>query len=264
MPDQTPIAAGMSAARLEEIRDRWATATPGPWEPGAVWLTAGVIFDSYGRQPATGAPTHCWYCRDTRYGTPVWTGRTAINGTVMNAHCHRDPDPYAPEHLISSTRGIVAGNYDYESGGIVRPADTVAIAAAPTDIAELLAEVERRGAEVTRLHTDLIQTAEGRLAAWGERDEIRDERDLALATVEELRRQLSTVSPGLLAVLADPGAWHVYCPDGDDEPALHHACPGSPDDEGRNVGRPVNLTLAEHLALAAEHTCAPVDGGDGD
>ena len=99
--------------RLREIAE---AATPGPWEQGDVWSRAGVI----------NADGTCAYCE--RMGAPVWTGTDDINGEQMLAHKHRDPDPWRSEHLVSAPSGLVAGNFDYEEGGLIAEADTEFVA----------------------------------------------------------------------------------------------------------------------------------------
>ena len=131
----------MNAEEFKAIKARADAATPGPWEAGDVWLTAGLIWDADHNRVGPKVATHCGYCH---HGEPVWAGRTDINGTVMRAHRHRDPDPYEPTHKISGADGAsVAGNYDYEAGGILRPEDTEFIIHARTDVPALLAEVDR-------------------------------------------------------------------------------------------------------------------------
>ncbi len=123
---------GFVIARLDTIDALTAAATPGPWEPGDVWSVAGVVAKFYG-------PGRCASCN---YGEPVWTGRTDINGRVMQAHRHRDPDPYEPDHHISGANGgTVAGNYDVDRGGILDPDDTAFICAARTEVPALVAAV---------------------------------------------------------------------------------------------------------------------------
>jgi hypothetical protein len=49
-----------------------------------------------------------------------------------------------PDHVIQDVNCVVvAGNYDYEDGGIIAPEDTAFIIAARTDVPALLAENER-------------------------------------------------------------------------------------------------------------------------
>jgi hypothetical protein len=60
-------------------------------------------------------------------GKPVWTGKADINGKRMHAHKHRNPTPYGVGHRISGPNSDVAGNYDYEEGGIIDPADLALI-----------------------------------------------------------------------------------------------------------------------------------------
>lgn len=105
----------MTAA--DDLRALSAAATPGPWEAGDVYQMAGCGFVGRGDD-------ECVLCE---WGEPVWRGTTDINGKRMHAHRHRDPTPYAIDHRISSAAGLVAGNYDYEEGGIMDPADLALI-----------------------------------------------------------------------------------------------------------------------------------------
>ncbi|GII63579.1 hypothetical protein Skr01_36640 [Sphaerisporangium krabiense] len=123
----------MTPEELNAIKARVNAASAGPWERGDVYLTAGVGFGM--------PPGQCAFCR---LGDPVWSGDANINGRMMPAHRHRDPNPYEPDHKITGSNGeVVAGNYDYEAGGIIEPADTEFIVHARTDVPALVAEIER-------------------------------------------------------------------------------------------------------------------------
>jgi hypothetical protein len=141
------------AVRLAEIEARTNAATPGPWEAGDVWLMAGVVWDADHSRVGVKAGTHCAHCH---LGAPVWSGRANINGTVMPAHRHRSPEPYALEHHISSADGggTVAGNYDYEDGGILRREDAEFVAHARADVPWLLHKVHTLEAELANLHAN--------------------------------------------------------------------------------------------------------------
>ena len=52
-------------------------------------------------------------------------------------------DPYEGYNICSRNGDTVAGNYDYEEGGILHKADAIFIAAARTAIPELLTEIDR-------------------------------------------------------------------------------------------------------------------------
>jgi hypothetical protein len=124
---------------LDALRAAAEAATPGPWERGDPWLVAGVFPENFGEG-------RCAYC--DRHGEPVWTGVRDINGQRMLAHVHRDAEPYGMDHLITAADGqagaAVAGNYDYEAGGIIEARDTAYIAAAdPSTVLALLDRVER-------------------------------------------------------------------------------------------------------------------------
>lgn len=118
-----------------------AEATPGPWIVGDRWHVAGVMPEKFG-------DGRCAKCNS---GNPVvWEGRRDINGTKMQAHVHQSPEPwYGDGHQIFAydggpSRVTIAGNYDYEEGGILSPADCEFIAAASPDVVtRLLADLEK-------------------------------------------------------------------------------------------------------------------------
>lgn len=115
---------------LDPIRQRADAATEGPWEAGEVWATARVM-DRFGAD-------QCALCASC--GSPVWVGDD-LSG--RRTHRHRRQEPWEPDHLISAANGEnVAGNYDYEQGGIVNPADVEFIVHAREDVPALPAEVE--------------------------------------------------------------------------------------------------------------------------
>ena len=111
---------------VEQLRQLEQAATPGPWEHGDVWRLAGVLYDD----------GTCVLCE--RMGAPVWKGMADINGERMMAHKHRDPEPWGIGHLLSAPDGLVAGNYDYETGGVINPDDATLIAAARNALPALL------------------------------------------------------------------------------------------------------------------------------
>jgi hypothetical protein len=82
----------------------------------------------------------CAFC--AKMGEPAWVGQDDINGTRMLAHKHHDPDPYHRDHIISGPDGIVAGNYDYDSGGIVEGADAALIVAMRNALPVLLDQLD--------------------------------------------------------------------------------------------------------------------------
>lgn len=142
----TPDGAAGAELDLDLIEARLDAATPGPWEHGDIWSWAGVV-----------APDECALCRS--HGEPVWVGQADINGKLMLAHKHRNPDPYQPDHLVSGPDRLVAGNYDYEEGGILRRADARFIVAARQDVPALLAEVRRLRGLVSPAAGRVIETA---------------------------------------------------------------------------------------------------------
>ena len=114
---------------LDAIAARVDAATDGPWEPGDVWQYAGV----------TGKDGTCSMCSEPGVTAPVWTGRMDINGRIMPAHKHRDPDPYGPGWLISGPTGLVAGPTGYSTGGILDGHDLDFICSARSDVPKLTA-----------------------------------------------------------------------------------------------------------------------------
>lgn len=108
-------------SRAALLREALEKATERPWELGDVWSWAGCGFNGNG-------PDECVLC--SRMGEPVWRGRSNINGKRVHSHKHRNPHPYQGDHRISNPLGLVAGNYDYEEGGIIDPADAAVIVAA--------------------------------------------------------------------------------------------------------------------------------------
>lgn len=105
---------------VSDIRALSAAATPAPWELGDVWSWAGCGL-------VGNSPDVCVLC--DHMGEPVWRGKADINGKWMHAHKHRNLDPYDSDHRITGGDGLVAGNYDYEEGGIIDPADAELIVA---------------------------------------------------------------------------------------------------------------------------------------
>ncbi|GGZ83138.1 hypothetical protein [Streptomyces rubiginosohelvolus] len=125
-----------SENRVNQLRADLEAATPGPWEPGDVWLTAGLIYSDAWERVGDGNATRCAYCH---LGEPAWSGRADINGTVMPAHRHRNPEPYDPGHAVSSSGG---GLVAYEGGGVVRSEDVRFVVSAREHVPALLSEVD--------------------------------------------------------------------------------------------------------------------------
>lgn len=121
-------------SRPDEIRARLEAATEGPWEPGEVFLHAGVLPERYG-------PGRCAFCH---LGAPVWEGVRDINGVLMEAHRHRTPEPLGTDYLISGPHGsMVAGGFAGDGGGgILRVEDVQFVVGARADVPDLLAVVE--------------------------------------------------------------------------------------------------------------------------
>lgn len=123
----------ISEAEVAALQALVDAASPGPWEAGQPWREAGVMPEKFGEG-------RCGLC--SHLGEPVRVGEMRINGRVMPAHLHRNPEPYGADHRISGADGgSVAGMVDYEDGGICDPADLAFIVAARTAVPRLLAEV---------------------------------------------------------------------------------------------------------------------------
>jgi hypothetical protein len=123
---------------LEAISARADAATPGPWIIGDRWHIAGVMPEMFGEGK-------CSLCRSEN--PIVWEGRRDINGKRMLAHVHQTAEPwYGEGHQMFSYDGgpepfTVAGNYDWEVGGIISPVDCEFIAHAREDIPALIARI---------------------------------------------------------------------------------------------------------------------------
>ncbi len=114
----------MKRPNIKGIRVRRKAATGGPWE--AVPETKGV----YVRDDSC--------CADCEMGEQPLAVDDFGDGSIRHTHS-------APSHQIVSADGAktrVAGNYDYEEGGIIEHADTVFIAHARQDVEDLLEYIE--------------------------------------------------------------------------------------------------------------------------
>ena len=122
------------SCNLDEIEARVSKATEGPWENGDRYAVAGVINKAAGT---------CAYCANS--GAPLWVGTRDINGTKMMAHIHLRSEVWSEGHEILHREGgdiwQIAGNYDWEQGGITNGADCDFIVHARDDIPALIAEV---------------------------------------------------------------------------------------------------------------------------
>jgi hypothetical protein len=147
----------MTDDELSAIQARADAATPGPWEAGEPWQQAGIMPEKFG----DGRCALCSY-----QGEPVKVGEMRINGRLMPAHLHRNPNPYGLDHRISNAAGgTVAGMVDYDDGGIYDPDDLAFIVAARTDVPRLLAEVAQLRVERDWLLAEADDDARGRYFA---------------------------------------------------------------------------------------------------
>ena len=117
---------------LEAIKARADAATAGPWEvePDEEWRWLTV-------------DTECDLCQGGVDLLKVVAH--SDEEEVTEGHRH-----WSPSHLITASSGRVAGNYDYEDGGIIRHEDTVFIANAREDIPAMLKYVAELEAELMR------------------------------------------------------------------------------------------------------------------
>ncbi len=143
------------AIRLAELN---AAATPGPWIAGDPFAWAGILEESYG-------PGKCAYCGHK--WKLVWMGLADINGKKMLAHLHLRPKPSDPDHTITARPKAdvtvdVAGNYDYEEGGIVSKSDLALIVYLRnhTEAILRLAEAARQWANTMSEHDRLMAAGE--------------------------------------------------------------------------------------------------------
>ena len=118
---------------IESIQARADAATAGPWEVEPEheweWLTVD---------------TECDLCR----GGVELLEVVADNdeGEITEGHKH-----WSPSHYIAAPREEIAGNFDYEEGGIIRHEDTVFIANARQDVPALLEYIAELEAELTNI-----------------------------------------------------------------------------------------------------------------
>lgn len=117
------------------LRKLLAEATPGPWTLGAYWLKART------HPPAAPKRPTCAYCAE--FGAPLKVERDQSH-PVAEFHWHRAAEPWTgKDHEIEGAFGaMVAGNYDYEEGGIFNAADARLIVYLRNEVAEALAEWE--------------------------------------------------------------------------------------------------------------------------
>lgn len=108
----------ISREELAAMRERCEKATAGPWVDGYV---SGICRKEHG--PDEKGPWH---------------------GNGFCKHEYEVSESGDAHHLASKSANIqVAGNFDYECGGIIHPEDHDFIKHARTDLPRLLAEVER-------------------------------------------------------------------------------------------------------------------------
>ena len=133
---------------LEPTKARLAAATPGPWEHGDRYHTAGAGFMN---RPVD----KCAYCDGTR--PLVFSGRMNINGRMMMAHTHESSTPWSETGIYhfdgKENLSVVIETDEY---GLMNDEDADLIAHAPTDLAELVAEVERLRAVIDEVELEFV------------------------------------------------------------------------------------------------------------
>ena len=118
---------------LEAIKARADAATAGPWEvePEHEWEWLAE-------------DTKCDLCKRGVELFEVVTDND--EGEITEGHKH-----WSPSHYIAAPREEIAGNFDYEEGGIIRHEDTVFIANARQDVPALLEYIAELEAELTNI-----------------------------------------------------------------------------------------------------------------
>lgn len=153
----------LTPEQLEGIRVRVMATTPGPWVQG--YISCEQVSDGSMVDRPSGSPIPVGRCRKCMSEPHACTmrGRNSY-GVFHVCQSSRMRDHnfwWAPVYSIS-TGDVVAGNYDYEEGGIVTKADSDFFVRAPEDVLCLLAEVERLQGELSstqRAHDCAIATA---------------------------------------------------------------------------------------------------------
>ena len=116
---------------IESIQARVYAASAGPWE-----------VEEESRHRYLEFPFKCDLCEE---GIDLLGIRVLDNGAKTHVH-------WAPSHCIQVHNGpLVAGNFDYEEGGIIRHEDTVFIANARQDVPELLEYIAELEAELDKI-----------------------------------------------------------------------------------------------------------------
>ena len=146
-----------AAERVAAIRVRLEAATPGPWETRVMYTEAQVRDDKAWKGYPGLELGKCAACRE---GSELVK---AFSEGHKRLHLHRTPWPEDFHSIYDLNGGSIAGNYDYDSGGIVSEADADFIAAAPADVAWLLERLEE-AEDATDDYRKSLKNAEGRIA----------------------------------------------------------------------------------------------------
>ena len=119
--------------RIEEIKQREAKATPGPWLIGMIFRSCKI---DHGEGNWHGKP-YCVYTSDGGVEPAEDEEDEEDKHDIVSAAFLDTPLAYE-----QNDPSKIAGNYDYEEGGIVHPDDTEFIAHARRDIPYLLLRLE--------------------------------------------------------------------------------------------------------------------------
>ena len=144
----------MSEDRLAEIEARLGKATQGPWRVGGVKMSC--LIQHNGQRYGGHGSGACVYTFNGWY-------EPESNNDAFVHDIYRDDQPIGS--LTEPT--MIAGNYDYESGGIVRYEDANFIAHSRDDVGWLIKEVKRlRELRQQDQHIITTQAAALRRAAY--------------------------------------------------------------------------------------------------
>lgn len=114
----------LTEERLAAIEARCQKATPGPWRVGGPSFRCVLVHGANGRH----GQGNCRY---------------TFSGWFDNDHEISADRGYTASNEQGDTSSMIAGTYDYDTGGILVREDAEFIAAARSDVPSLIAEVRR-------------------------------------------------------------------------------------------------------------------------
>ena len=139
---------------IERLKAAEAKATPGPWKVGHLAYRMRMVKTGSNKDTGIYADddTPIGKCADCKEcGEPLavkddGNGPYHVHPMYPDTAAKYEPD----QHQLHSqtTFDLVAGNYEYEEGGIVREDDTAFIAAARTAVPKLLAALDDRDRQI--------------------------------------------------------------------------------------------------------------------